>query len=418
MKKQYLGLDVLRGIGIFIVLWMHSAFYYFDGLYALDFNHPPLIVTVIGLLLMFAGMFALISGASHGLQYYDKIERLGYDFKKLLKYNTVSGLLIFIIAYLYFIFTGPGLVDIPNQTMNNSILVEWIRNNRFYGFNLERLLYVDSLTMISLNIILAGGLFSLIEKIQRKYPSGNKPRAYLLVGLLFLVLSSLRIPLYETYMNAFEQQAFGTVAALNWFVNKNNPILPFLAFGILGIWFASLLVHCSWRQIVLRVTPISTILLLSGVILYLYLPDTMLERSIDLKWYAIMIAQTGLFPLLLLLSIWYYDHRSMESGALGGRRPLGAVYFCRFGVAGLTPFFFESILSALAFRMLRLFLPDLRFGLGGSLLYGFLLAILWGLFLKLWEKKGYKYGLEYFYCRILSRFGQSAKAAKLRGGAL
>ena len=63
MEKNWRGLDFLRGIGIFFLLVMHSAFYYFSGLWDLDLDNPPLIITVIGFLLMFAGLFAMISGA-------------------------------------------------------------------------------------------------------------------------------------------------------------------------------------------------------------------------------------------------------------------------------------------------------------------------------------------------------------------
>jgi peptidoglycan/LPS O-acetylase OafA/YrhL len=72
MKKNFTGLDVLRGIGIFALLVMHTAFYHFEGLFELDLNDPPLIVTFIGLILMFAGVFAMISGLVHTYQHYRK----------------------------------------------------------------------------------------------------------------------------------------------------------------------------------------------------------------------------------------------------------------------------------------------------------------------------------------------------------
>jgi predicted tellurium resistance membrane protein TerC len=75
------------------------------------------------------------------------------------------------------------------------------------------------------------------------------------------------------------------------------------------------------------------------------------------------------------------------------------------------------MVSALVFRAIKVFFPGTHFDLGGALLYGFSLAVLWGFVLMLWEKKDYKYGIEYFYCRILRRFGESAKEDKLRGGA-
>jgi hypothetical protein len=44
------------------------------------------------------------------------------------------------------------------------------------------------------------------------------------------------------------------------------------------------------------------------------------------------------------------------------------------------------------------------------------LAILWGLFLKFWEKKGYRYGLEWIMTKLLAKVGYSSKRNKLMGG--
>ena len=99
MKKQYVGLDVLRGLGIFSVLILHTSFYYFDGIYDLDLSNPPLIITLIGFVLMFAGLFAMISGFVHTLQSYRKFKEKGMNLKHILKYSFMAGFYILIIAY-------------------------------------------------------------------------------------------------------------------------------------------------------------------------------------------------------------------------------------------------------------------------------------------------------------------------------
>ena len=101
MRSHYKGLDVLRGLGIFSVLSLHTAFYYFDGVYDLDLNSPPLIITIIGFLLMFAGLFAMISGFVHTLQTYRRIKEKGVTLKNTMKYSFIAGLYILLIAYLY-----------------------------------------------------------------------------------------------------------------------------------------------------------------------------------------------------------------------------------------------------------------------------------------------------------------------------
>ena len=147
MERNWQGLDFLRGLGIFGLLIMHSAFYYFGGLWELDLDNPPLIITVIGFLLMFAGLFAILSGTVHGLGML-RLWRRGWQPGLIFRKKAVSGLFILVVAYLYFILTGPGLAEFANRRMNNSILVELIQSGRLTGTNLERVLYIDSLVMI------------------------------------------------------------------------------------------------------------------------------------------------------------------------------------------------------------------------------------------------------------------------------
>jgi len=410
MKKHYIGLDMLRGIGVFAVVNLHSALYYYGGLYDLDMSNPPPIVTVIGLFLMFAGLFAMISGMGHHIQFMRKSEAG----TSVLKYKITSGLLILAIGYVYFIFTGPALINFADRSLDSSLLVEFISSGRLVGISMDRLLYVDSLIMIGSNIILG----SLIASAIYKYIAKKKERANAFLGsaLSLLVLSIIRIPLYDLYLQAIEKNNTLLVLALNWLVNKNNPILPFLAFGLLGMWLAELVSHRN-KNIYKVGLPVATSLFLLGIFAYINLPDTMLERSIDLKWFSIMVAQMGLFTLMIILAMRVYDKVGVASPAKAGKRPgfLGR-FINRFGVAGLTVFFLESILSSITFRIMRFINPAISLSMGQSLLFGFALAIFWGIFLMIWEKSNYKFGLEYFYVRALNKLGKSAKEDKLRGG--
>lgn len=403
MKRNYLGLDILRGIGIFVLLVMHTAFYYFNGLFELDLANPPLIVTLIGLMLMFAGVFAMISGLAHTHQHMRKIQEQNLSFKTSLQHNIRSGLFILVIAYLYFIITGPGLVHMNERFMSNSILVELLSSGQLIGTTLERVLYVDSLVMIGLNILLLGLFFRFRYHILKK----QSTHFYLISGLLFFVLSLVRIPLYTLYLDALDAQNWLGVLSLNWLVNKNNPIFPYLSFALFGAWISTLLVTFDFKAVAKRVLPLGLVLFVLGVALYILLPDTMLQRSIDPVWFALMMAQNGLFMLFILAALKVYD--------FGKHRKLNLVsqFFRRFGVAGLSIFFIESTVSAAVYSLLRLINPNLSFGIAHALLFGFTLALLWGGVLILWEKVGYKYGIEYFYTRFLKTTGGSEKENKL-----
>jgi hypothetical protein len=403
MKKNFTGLDVLRGIGIFALLVMHTAFYHFEGLFELDLNDPPLIVTFIGLILMFAGVFAMISGLVHTYQHYRKINEQKVPFTSAIKYNMVSGLLILIVAYLYFIFTGPGLANMSTKFMSNSILVELFTSGNLIGTTLERVLYVDSLVMIGMNILLMGIFFRLHHRLFKKVNANF----YLISAILFFILSLIRIPLYTIYLDALDSGNWLITLLLNWLVNKNNPVFPYLSFALFGAWISALILTIDFKGIVKRVLPLGIVLFVGGVALYILLPDTMLQRSIDPVWFALMMAQNGLFMLFVLATLKYYDFRKPRKPGFVSR------FFIRFGVAGLTIFFIESVVSAMAFSALRLFIPSLALDIPGALAFGLILALFWGVVLMLWEKVGYKYGIEYFYTRTLKKYGGSVKEDKL-----
>lgn len=405
MKTYFFGLDVLRGFGIFTVLILHSAFYYFDGIYEVDFNNPPLVVTIIGLLLMFAGLFAMISGFVHTKSTFRKRDH-GIPSSSILKYGIVYSLITLAIAYLYFIFTGPGLIDFSTRSMNNSILVELIRNGDWVSMNRERLFYIDSLVMIGSNILLLA-LFAFL--IGDRVPREKRALTYLLAALGFMALSIARIPLYGVWQDAQETGDVALYLLLNPLVAKNNPILPFFAFGLMGGWLAALTDTKDFRQTCSRAVPLALFLLIAGILLYVNLEDTMLERAIDGKWYSIMVAQLGLFMLLILGVLKWFDYRkkNKKSGL--------SLFFARFSKGGLTAFFLESVVSAVIYRGITAVVPGLSFGIAGALLYGLLLALFWGLVLRQWEKAYYRFTLEYGIALLMNRFGSTRKLDKLQG---
>jgi hypothetical protein len=141
----------------------------------------------------------------------------------------VSGLLILIVAYLYFIFTGPGLANMSTKFMSNSILVELFTSGNLIGTTLERVLYVDSLVMIGMNILLMGVFFRLHHRLFKKVNANF----YLISAILFFILSLIRIPLYTIYLDALDSGNWPITLLLNWLVNKNNPVFPIFIFRTL-----------------------------------------------------------------------------------------------------------------------------------------------------------------------------------------
>ncbi|MDO9629750.1 MAG: heparan-alpha-glucosaminide N-acetyltransferase domain-containing protein [Acholeplasmataceae bacterium] len=401
MKKHYFSLDFLRGLGIFMVLVLHTAFYFYKDIYDIDLDNPTLIITLIGFLLMFAGLFAMVSGVSHTISY---INKLDHGLEKRTRYMVLSGTFLLVIAYLYFVFTGPGIILFESRAMDESLFVSLINQGSFQKVTQTRFLYVDSLVMLGMNVILLGLLFKFIGR----YLKNPKITLYLLLGAsFFMVISYIRIPLYNVYLNALDNQNMGLILLLNWFVAKNNPILPFFAFALFGAWVGTMIYHQSFKQMKKNVLIVAGIYLVIGILGYIFAPETMLERAIDPTWYFIMVIQIGLFLIMILFAYQVYDNKDQKKNVI-------SIFLSRFGIAGLSVFFIESVVSALLFKFINLFF-DFSLGIPGAILYGLFLALLWGFVLYFWQKKQFKYGIEWIHSSIMNRIGLSTKLLKLKG---
>ncbi len=406
MRKHYIGIDVLRGLGIFSVISLHTAFYYFDGIFDLDLNDPPLIITIIGFLLMFAGLFAMISGFVHTLQAYRKIKEKNFSLKDTLKYSVIAGLYILVIAYFYFLVTGPGIILFNTNSYDNSILVELIKNGRLIFPSQERILYIDSLVMIGSNIILVSLITILGFKLVK---DDNKRSLYLYIaGVIILVISIFRIPLFDTYLRARNDSNYFVVLILNWFVNKNNPVLPFLAFALFGGWLATLIMNGDVKKTRLYTITSGVLFIIIGLFIYVTAEETMLERRIDYTWFGIVVFQIGLFKLMILGFLKIYDKKYSQQDI-----NIVSRFLYRFGIAGLTIFFIEQLFSSSLKEIMLLFNSDLYLSIPTSISIGVVLAFIWGLLLIVWSKYNYKYGIEYFYTRIMRKYGGSEKESKL-----
>lgn len=402
LKNHYRSIDFLRGLGVFFVLVLHTSFYYYADIYDVDIANPSLIITLIGFLLMFAGLFAMLSGLSYTIQYLKAKTEL--EKNNRLKHMSLSGFLLLIVAYIYFIFTGPGIIHFDTRSMDESLIVSLINQGSFQKLTQERLFYVDSLVMLSLNIFLMTLLFKVIKK---QFNKPHTARNILMLAVVFLVISYVRIPLYNVYLSALDSHHYFVMILLNWFVGKNNPILPFFAFALFGVWTALLLKQVDKNKLKHHMLPVILVMIVVGVSGYLLTPETMLERAIDPTWYFIMVIQIGLFLGMILAGLIFFDFNNRKNNPL-------TRFISRFGVSGLTPFFLEQIISALIFLLMRQ-LFNIQFGMIGAILYGFSLALAWGVFLIFWEKKQYKYGIEWAMSKMLNQFSPSSKLKKLAG---
>lgn len=411
--KRYVGLDVLRGLGMMGVVFLHAALYHYANLLAIDFDNPPPIVIVIGMLLMWAGLFAIVSGASHAVQTVRRFSE-GEELGDVVRGEVVNGLLILTVAYVYFMFLGPAILDRVHGHHDYSLIPNLIIRGQFAWPSLDRILYVDTLVMIALNVIGCALVLALAQKLRL---FNDVRRLSIVLGTVATVLvaaSYSRIWLYPIVQTAIANRDWPTIAGLDYLANKNNPILPFLGFGLFGsLLGVRLALIDDFKRAIRPLIAMAAVWLVGGVVAYLMLPDTMLKRDIDPMWFTIMVAQVGLFLLLAIGFVRFFDQTTAEKAAIRLKR---AGFVRRFGVAGLSVFLAETPLRELLAKLLSAVVPGWNQTMAAALLYGAVLVIAWGFALMAWERVGYAGSVERLLVWAMRRLGK--RSTKLDGAVI
>jgi peptidoglycan/LPS O-acetylase OafA/YrhL len=401
------ALDFLRGIGIIGVIFLHSSLYHYANLLKIDFKNPPAIVTIIGMLLMWAGLFALVSGSVTAIQYVRRHTQEKKNFKELLRLSTLSGIVLLITSYIYFWIVGPAILDRINGNHDYSFLMNFMVKAQFQFPSFERIIYVDSLTMMALNILITGLILFFLF---RKGGFDKKKRNYWIIGTLaavFVLLSYIRIPLYPIMEEAIKGKNLLMVIPMDYFINKNNPILPYLGFGLFGTLLGLFIANKEkWSTIWKTFSIIGLIFLIAGVVGYVTLPDTMLERAIDEMWLYIIIAQVGLFLFMALAALKYFDFGKNALARYDKQKIIR-----RFGKVSLTVFMLETPLSELFSKILSVINPNWNQTIGATLIFAAVIVVFWGFVIYFWEKNNFKYSFEWIIVKVFKHFGK--KSTKL-----
>src|SRR4030042_5069623 len=250
MIKRYLGLDVLRGVGIIFVIFLHSASMHYAKITEIDLNKPPLIVTVIGFLLMWAGFFALMSMIAHTTTQLGRLKKENYSLEKVLKNFLTAGIFMLVTSYVYFLLFAPVLLDFEHDNHKYSFISGFLHNGFFAIPAIDRVLYNTSLSMIAWNLIFGGVILYFVLKtkgVRKQLISLG------LIATFCILISALRIPLFPVYEEMIKNGQVLLSLPLGFFVNKNDPTLPYLGFALFGAMIGIALNSGFTRQTITKI---------------------------------------------------------------------------------------------------------------------------------------------------------------------
>jgi len=424
--KRLIGLDVLRGIGILCMVFLHSATFHYQAITEVDFDNPPWVITLIGFLLMWAGLFAILSGAAYAYSSAMRLEKRQTTPAQIALNYIKAGLFMLVLHYVYFILLAPKLLDVEHGRHQYALLPGLIAHGRIPTLSVDRVFYSTALSMVAWNLMLIGPLVGWLLK------KGSHPRQTGIVlggsGTLVILLSLVRLPMYPITERAIQEGNWIAALALGFLFNKNNPILPFLGFGLFGAWLGLSLARAEKvlpaenpGRVLGRFAWLGAAWLIAGIAGLILLPDTMLEREIDLFWYFIVLFQLGLFLLLTVLALALLDMAPTRVRGAAERRnrvwPVLADSWLkpvrRVGTVSLSIFMLETVISQILVKVADRLLPGWSLSITLCLAFGAVNVLLWVGWVWAWAGLGFRYGMEWWSVRAYALLGRSSDKMRI-----
>jgi hypothetical protein len=401
--RRYISLDILRGVGILSIVFLHSCFAHYKNITKINFDDPPLIVTIIGFLLMWSGLFALISAIAHTSTQLSRLKNGFLSKRSLFYYFFSAGFFIIILHYFYFLLLGPVVLDFENNNHNYSLLSGFLHNG-FFDFNLaDRFFYNSSLSMIGWDLVIIGVILYLLIKIFGENLS-KMAKAIGLIGTFVILLSIVRIPLFTLVDQVRQNHGLLYSVSFDLLINKNDPLLPYMGFGLFGAMIGLLVSYeTRVRKIFKYLGTIASAWIIAGLVSYRFFPDTMLERSIDGLWFSIMLIQLGLFIWFVLGMMYFFDYRNEEKKDKYAKK---LHWLRQFGLVSLTIFMLETPLSEITARMWSGILPGWDLNINKVMLFGLFNVFVWLLIIRFWRKNNFRYSFEWLTVKVFKKIGR------------
>ncbi|QEE15735.1 DUF418 domain-containing protein [Promethearchaeum syntrophicum] len=421
-RKRLLYLDSVRGFCTMIIIVAHA----FSHLMFWDMNLIPLEeVSIIAIIILApviilatsAPAFVLFSASALSYNFYLDIKefikfksenipnqktQIDISFKdpalsRIVKKNLISYLVLLVASLAHVFLFHYGLNW--NGRVQRTLLTGILETGSFTSIDYEVFFQTDAIGLIAISGIFNVGLIVLLLRKQGYY----KPKRNLLILLGLIIVWYILSPLFHNLLDDLFWQSlndgrYGITLLLKFIVGPPMSIFPNFAFGFAGIiygfGFAQEQSRAFFRKLalyfsILFISVSGTLILINGFNLSpesfgLFLP---LELQI-LDFAVIQIL------VIIFIEIIKYSKKSKNEITKSTR------IWQRLGNVTMTAYIFESVLCILNMKWYiplweKLPQSSLILHLEVFIFVGMQFALWYGIIL-LWEKKNFKFSVEWF----------------------
>lgn len=426
-EPRVVTLDVLRGLAIAGMVFLHNGAFHLADVDAALAAPPPWLVA-FGFLLLWAGLFGVVSGAANATATLRRLERTARDTPRGWRYppSLVAGALqtFAILFVLHWVWTvGVGNSAVTADPDDPSLRVTLLPGLLYYGHwprvHPENWVFASALWMIAANVLGVSLFFRWRYRREPPHPGDGLARSLALFAAGVLLATPVLRALLIGPMASLVERGGAAIAAavpLALLVNDPNPVFPFLAYGLLGAIVGAALARDEPRARLNRRLGLVGAGLVGLGAAGLAASGGVAIAGREEIWGRSALYFTALAYLLLGVFAWgTMGALTVFDPAPGsGRtpwRPRGLRSVLRFGRLSLTVFMLEGVV-AMALRIgLDAVAPGWNRGLGAVLLFALGNLALWHGVLLAWERAAYRGSLEWWMARLR---GSGTRARALR----
>ena len=408
--------DILRGIAIAVMVFLHNGAFHLADATAVIADPPPWLIA-FGFLLLWAGLFGVVSGAANAATTVRRLQREAAAAPRPWRYppGLLGGALqtFAIVFALHWVWTlgvgnSPVTADPNDPAGRMTIVPGWM----FYGFppapHPESYVFASALWMIAANVLVVSLALRWHYRASPPHAGDRLRRHLVLLAIAILVATPLlRALLYPPMAALVEAGGFGIVLAvpLALLVNDPNPVFPFAAYGLVGAVIGASMARGESRSGLYRALGAGGFVLLAAGVAGLAAAGGFVIADREAIWGQSPLYFSALAYLLLGLFCWLTSgllavfDPPIEAARIPWRprwlRPL-----VRFGRLSLTVFLLEGIV-AMGLRLgLDAAAPNWNQSVASVLAFAAGNLLFWHLALSCWERIDYRGSLEWALARL------------------
>ena len=390
------SLDILRGVALMFIIFFHASIYNFANIHKIDFSNPPILIVIMSFMALWGGIFIIYSALANSLMTLKRTapERNGGVFNYLI----FAGAAYLFFHYILNIILGRWSIDFVNNQPDMTLAANLFRSKHLIFPHVTKFFEGSSLSTIGLNLIIISLVLLFILK-----NNGIKKelRNYLLLGIpgfLIMVLSFVRIPVYNLFTQAVESKNYILATIYSFTIANPYPLLPYLSYGFFGA-MAGLMIYNNRKDLMKKIiAPAGALFTIYGLIGMMNFEKTISKP--DYFWYFKTNFELGIFLLMLIFTVLVIEHRTNF---------VNKFHIIKwFGRVSLTIYMLETSVSEILRILLHSVLPSWDQTINGSLAFGAFNVAVWIFILFFWRKNNFKYSLEYFWVLCFQRIGKQS----------